>query len=385
MKGAIIIEGHIQGLANTRSLGKIGVPVIVIDTRNTCIARFSKYCHRFYICPDYDADALADFLEQLAAKLKLSGWMIFPSNDHAVLTIARNRERLGKHYHWVGPDHETATRIYDKLELTKLANSLDIPVPRTFAPGSVLLEHLSFPCIVKGRLGLTFYKTFGSKALICNNLNELNRILNHPEIRTNPGLSMIQEIISSEKPHHTISVATFSAHGDVKAWWMGQKLREHPWKFGTATLTESVLIEELKPYTQALMQALNYTGVAETEFLYDAAASKYKLIEINARTWLWSGHAAACGVDFVALAWQFKMDEEMKWPVDYVQGLKWRNFYTDLVYGIKAIIQNKTNLATWLQQTKGKKVYAVWHRNDPLPFLALTALLPFIALQRANP
>jgi len=385
MKGAIIIEGHIQGLANTRSLGKMGVPVIVIDTRSNCIARFSRFCRRFYTCPNYDTDALADFLELLATKHELSGWMIFPSNDHAVMTLARNRERLGKHYRWVGPDHETAHRIYDKLVLTNLAASLSIPVPLTFAAGSPPPEHLSFPCIVKGRLGLTFYKTLGSKALICNNLNELNRILSHQAIRSSPELAMIQEIIPSQDPHYTISVATFSAHGEVKAWWMGQKLREHPWKFGTATLTESVLIEDLKPYTQALMRALNYTGVAETEFLYDAARRTYKLIEINARTWLWSGHAAACGVDFAALACHFMRDEQVKWPVDYVLGLKWRNFYTDLVYGIQAIIQGKTNPATWLKQTKGKKTSAVWHKRDPLPFLALTAMLPIIALQRTNP
>ena len=30
-KGAVIIEGHVQGLSNTRSLGEAGIPVIVAN------------------------------------------------------------------------------------------------------------------------------------------------------------------------------------------------------------------------------------------------------------------------------------------------------------------------------------------------------------------
>ena len=47
--GAIIIEGHVQGLANTRSLGKAGIPVVVID-KASCVAASSKYCQSFFLC-----------------------------------------------------------------------------------------------------------------------------------------------------------------------------------------------------------------------------------------------------------------------------------------------------------------------------------------------
>ena len=51
--GAIVIEGHVQGLAITRSLGENNINVIVIDKNNTCIAKYSKYCNAFFKCPDY--------------------------------------------------------------------------------------------------------------------------------------------------------------------------------------------------------------------------------------------------------------------------------------------------------------------------------------------
>ncbi|MEZ5084599.1 MAG: hypothetical protein R2750_14335 [Bacteroidales bacterium] len=65
--GAIIIEGHVQGLSNTRALGSMGIPIYVVDI-NTCIARYSKYCKKFFICPAFKSDDFAEFLIDLAKK-----------------------------------------------------------------------------------------------------------------------------------------------------------------------------------------------------------------------------------------------------------------------------------------------------------------------------
>ena len=50
MLGAIVIEGHVQGLSNTRSLGELGIPVYVLDVSH-CLAQYSKYCR--WICSIY--------------------------------------------------------------------------------------------------------------------------------------------------------------------------------------------------------------------------------------------------------------------------------------------------------------------------------------------
>ncbi len=42
-KGAIVLEGHVQGLSNTRSLGELGIPVYVIDVVH-CLAQHSRFC-----------------------------------------------------------------------------------------------------------------------------------------------------------------------------------------------------------------------------------------------------------------------------------------------------------------------------------------------------
>ena len=46
----VVIEGYVQGLANTRALGEEGISVIVVDTNN-CITKYSKYCLKKHAIP----------------------------------------------------------------------------------------------------------------------------------------------------------------------------------------------------------------------------------------------------------------------------------------------------------------------------------------------
>ena len=87
IKGVIVIEGHIQGLSNTQSLGVNSIPVWVIDTKS-CMAKYSKYCNNFILCPDFNSDGFAHFLVKLAQENEVKDWLLMPSNDHAVNTIS---------------------------------------------------------------------------------------------------------------------------------------------------------------------------------------------------------------------------------------------------------------------------------------------------------
>jgi len=69
-------------------------------------------------------------------------------------------------------------------------------------------------------------------------------------------------------------------------------------------------IEELKPSdpelrdrTQRLLRAIGFSGIAEVEFKWDAAAADYKLIEINMRPWDQHRLGAAAGVDVIHTAY----------------------------------------------------------------------------------
>ncbi|MCD4731288.1 MAG: hypothetical protein K8R74_11840, partial [Bacteroidales bacterium] len=206
VSGAIIIEGHVQGLSNVRALGSKDIPVYVIDTHN-CIARYSKYCNKFFKCPAYNSDKLADFLIDLAKKEKLKNWILVPSNDHAVITISKNRKRLMDYYNVITPDETILRNIYDKSNLLKIAEKCNVPIPATtyFEAPNVKETTLAFPLITKGKEGLNFYKATGKKAFISENITELQQQLKEISQKVNLNQTFTQEVITDNGENKTVS------------------------------------------------------------------------------------------------------------------------------------------------------------------------------------
>lgn len=381
--GAIVIEGHIQGLSNTRSLGEAGIPVIIVDIHN-CIAKYSKYCTGFYICPDYKSPGFIDFLIDLAMKKNLKGWSLIPSNDHIVFNLSQNLERIQKHFKTLAPPPDLLVKIYNKQKLLENAATVDVPTPKTYYPETTDLQSfgLEYPVITKGKYGLTFYKTFGRKAYFADNDLQLKHQLETIAEKVDPGTTFVQEIIPDVGTNKTISYTAFSINGDVKTHWIGQKLREHPWTFGTATFTESIHNQEVKEYSEKLLKKLNFTGVCEVEFLYHPVEKKYMLIEINPRTWLWVGLAKANGINFALYAYNYLNGIKANYSDIYEPGLKWRNFWTDSVYSMMAIANGKTSIGAYLKSLNGPIINAVKSKDDPKPFRAMTRMLFTLAARR---
>jgi len=86
--GVVVIEGHVQGLANIRLLGQAGILVIVID-KDDCLAQYSKYCKAFYKCPDYLCEEFIDFLIRLNKAFNLQNWIIIPLLENLYPSIKK--------------------------------------------------------------------------------------------------------------------------------------------------------------------------------------------------------------------------------------------------------------------------------------------------------
>lgn len=372
-KGALIIEGHVQGLSNTRSLGEMGVPVYVVD-KNNCIARYSKYCKKFFRCPDYKSDELADFLMELAEKENLSGWVLIPSNDHAVYTLSKHKQRLEQYYKIITPGLEVIDKIYDKVALLQMAQSLSLPIPRTHCFESVeekMPEGFSFPVITKGRHGLTFYKALGRKVFLAHDEAELRKQLQVIAARYELAGTFTQELIPDSGKNKTISFTAFCENGEVKTHWMGVKLREHPLRFGTATFARSIYVEACLQQSIPLLHKLGYTGVCEVEYLQDPRDGCYKLIEINPRTWLWVGLAKACGVDYAKMIYHHVNDLPYAYPRQYETDLYWINPITDSVFAFIAVLKVKLNVSTYFATLVSRnKINALAYKGDMKPVLA---------------
>lgn len=372
--GVIVIEGHVQGLSNTRSLGEAGIPVYVLDKTN-CLARHSRYCQKFLICPDYQSDAFADFLMEIGLKERLKDWLLLPSNDHAVNTISKHKVRLEAIYKVTTPSRLIIERIYSKQKLLEAAEIAGVPFPVSWFPEAIeesVPQNLGFPALVKGKFGLNFYRAIGKKAFIVGNVDDMVSLLHKLSKKLPITEIFIQELIPLTGLNKTLSFCAFCENGEVKTVWMGRKLREHPIEFGTATFAESVYVAEIVAPAINLLRELNYNGPCEVEFIQDPRDGTYKLIEINARTWLWVGLAKACGVDFAMITYNYANGIEQSHIVQYKTGIRWRNLFTDIPFTILARLKRKN---TSLQKSKEKVIDALWMRSDSCPYFMYPVLL----------
>ena len=149
---------------------------------------------------------------------------------------------------------------------------------------------------------------------------------------------------------------------------MGLKLREHPVEFGTATFAKSIYIEECYLHGRNIIRELNYTGVCEIEFLFDESSRQYKLIEINARTWLWTELAKVCGVDYAKIIYYFVNNFPLAYPGNYACEKYWINHITDIPYSLIGIIKGKLSLLKYVKSLFIRhKINAVFKKKDFKP------------------
>jgi len=370
--GAIVIEGHVQGLSNTRSLGESGIPVYVVD-KTDCIARYSKYCTKFFRCPDFGTDDFATFLVDLAQKENIKDWVLIPSNDHAVYTISKHKAQLEKYYKVITPSLDIIENIYDKSKLLTISQGCGVPIPKTqyFTSVNDIIDNLTFPMLTKGRFGLTFYKTLGKKVFLADNEDELRAQLKVVDKKYDINKTFTQELIPFDGTNKTISFTAFCVNGEVKTHWTGVKLREHPIQFGTATFAKSIYCEECLRQSISLLKELNYTGVCEVEYLLDPRDGKYKLIEINARTWLWVGLAKACGVNYTKIIYDYVNNYKIDYPETYSVGKIWINPVTDTVFSLLGMLKGLVKPIDYFQTIlKHGKANALFAKGDLRPGFA---------------
>ena len=149
--------------------------------------------------------------------------------------------------------------------------------------------------------------------------------------------------------------------------------------FGNAsTFVESVYVPELVDLGTRLLKAIGYYGLSEIEFKKDFRDCEFKLLEINARTWLWHSLAIRCGVDFPYLLYEDLKGENFKLRTFFKENVKFIHIYTDLGVAIMEILKGNMTLREYLSSLKGEKEFAVFSFNDPLPFIAETLMLPYL-------
>jgi predicted ATP-grasp superfamily ATP-dependent carboligase len=383
--GVLVIGDHIQALGIVRSLGQMKVPVYVLDYKQLSIVRFSRYVTKFIKTPSLsDSQSYLDFLLSLVSKYELKNFIIIPTNDYAVEFLSRNKEILEQHYYIPTPKWEITKYAVDKQLTYKTAKKLNIDTPESILLSDIsdsTYKNIKFPVFVKGVEGLKFYKKTGHKAFSASNVKEFGQILKTISSKVNPSEVIIQEFIPGDTSS-VYSFCSFFKDGKIVAFWTGRKKREHPMGSGTATLAESISAPDIIEPSKKFLKYINYYGISEIEFKKDSRDGKFKMIEMNARSWLWVSLARRAGVDFVAMLYSDMQNKPYTGNHTFKENILWIHIYTDIWMSLKEILGHRLKLKDYIISLSPEKEFAVFSYSDPLPFIAETFLLPYLWWKR---
>lgn len=385
-KGAIVLGGHVQALGIVRALGRVGVPVYLLDQTKAGVARWSRYCRGEKLVSEWTAASVVAALEEMAGDY--GPCVVFPTDDMAVSILSQNCERLGALHALVTPPWNVTEKAYNKICTYREARSCGVPVPNTCFPES--LEDLqastrdwTFPMILKPAVMYTFARVTRKKVILVPKHSDLPAAYQEMTAVIPASEVMAQDIVPGGS-QHLYSFGVLADQGRVVAGFTARRKRQFPMDFGRAsTFVETCDIAELAEYGSRLLRHIQYSGLAEVEFKYDSRDGQYKLLEINPRLWKWHSIVEGLGINLVLMQFRMANGETLEGPgVLPFQECKWTDRISDVYVCLKEISQGRLKVGEWLQSYRGTCVDSVFSWADPLPGLAITVLSPYMALTR---
>jgi D-aspartate ligase len=382
--GAVIIGGDFHGLGIVRSLGRHGVPLCIVDDEYS-IGRFSKYATFTAESPNLRKEKeTINFLLDLGKRMNLRGWVLFPTRDEHVAAFARYKDALSEVFRVPTPRWEITKWAWNKWNTYCMAQKLGIPIPQTWCPRTI--EDIDaidaeFPLAIKPSVKEDFFYATKAKAWRAETREKLKEMFLKASGHVGTNEVLVQEIISGDGTSQ-FSSCVFMKDGNVLASMEAQRWRQHPPEFGrAATFVESVDLPIAKEMTVEFLRAIHYYGLAEVEYKLDHRDGKYKLLDVNARTWGFHALGSPAGVDFSYLLYA----DQVGIPVEETRGrsgVGWIRMVTDVPTSLGGIFAGRLGVGEYVKSLRDFSVESVFSGEDPLPSLAEIALLPYLAVKR---
>ena len=380
IKNVIIIGGHIQALGLARQIFTLGIKVILFIEDKWSVARFSNTIHKTILF-----SSEMDFLEKIEDYAD-SGTMLFPTADNYVEILSKNFNKLKEHFFVAIPPTSCVETFCDKRKTYQFAAKNNIPHPQSWYPNNIkdvynISDKIEYPVVVKPAVMYSFHKIFGKKAFRCDSKDSL--IKKCEEISTKIPLSsiLIQEFLSGGTKA-LYSYGVLAINGTPKAWIIANRIRQNPMDFGNSTtFAITCYISEIEQSAKKILNVMNYTGLAEVEFMYDEESGNYKFLEINTRAWKW--HSISMGLGFGFLSeWICYLNNENGSFKETNKPMAWVERLTDYTIILKESLKGRMNIFDALKSYHREKVSAVWSWKDPLPAFIYVLISPILYLKR---
>jgi predicted ATP-grasp superfamily ATP-dependent carboligase len=339
-----------------RSLGRLGIPLMVGSSRplgRSCFSRYAK--HRFTYPPSENG------LEATHAVIidRVRAWKpdilmpIFDEGWSVVYAHYLDYQRLVRLV--PSPRRELFHGVADKGQLAEYAEQHGIPIPRTFRPGSheealSLRSQLPYPVLLKPRRSVS-----GIGIKMVHHADQLSSALGQFQ-----DVPLIQEKIEGQDLELTI----FCVHGKPMAGSAYISLRNAPLPFGPPVACRTIENSELMRVGMEFLAKLQYHGVAHLDFRRDRRDGIPKLLDFNPRLAGTNEISTRSGVDFALMQYRMALGEEIESSFTYEIGLEFR-----WLGELRHLLQTPNRLRTFRDLLRWGRVHTEISLADPMPHL----------------
>jgi D-aspartate ligase len=369
-KGALVLGGAHGSLEIARSLGRRGVRVWLL-TDDSPLATLSRYVAHSERWPGPRDARAVDFLRDLAGRFRLEGWVLFAGADADVRFIAQNHAALGAIFRLTTPRWDVIRWAYDKRLMNARAAELGIALPRSCYPrhrAELVDLDVRYPVIIKPTVCEGRDAFVAAKAWRADEQRTLVAHYDEAEALVGSESIMIQELIPGDG-RSQVSYAAVWDRGQPIASLVARRRRQYPIDFGfTSTFVETVACDDVEDAACRFLRSLDYSGLVEMEFKFDARDGSYKILDVNARSWTWIALGAASGTDFAAVQWRLANGEPVE-PHSARPGATWRYLSRDLIAAGQEMICGTLSPRECLSSLRPSSASAVFAWDDPLPAL----------------
>ncbi len=366
-------------LCISRSLGRLGIPVHAVHSRESEPAQYSRYLRRIWRWDfPYSSRGALETLERVSRDLGRRA-ILLPTSDETSIFVVENQATLRQWFDFPKQPIAVPRTLSDKKEMYFFAKAHGIPTPETLFPQCredvvQFAREVQFPLMLKSIDGARSMRRNGMKMVVVHDTQELLDCYDKFEDPFEPNF-MLQQYIPGGDDTIWMFNGYFNENSDCLFGVTGKKIRQHPVSYGCTSLGICLKNDTVDQTTRRLMKAIGYRGILDIGYRYDARDGQFKVLDINPRIGCtFRLFAAENGLD-VARALYLDLTGQPVPESHVSEGRKWMVEATDFKSCLAYRRKGQLTLSQWLQSFGGIQEVALFAWDDMLPFLDVISRL----------
>ena len=368
---------HYGAVAAVRTLGRIGVPVYVVDDERRPLPKWSRFSAGVASLdgaqtPEDVVEVVTGVAERLDQKPVLIAF-----DDVAALTVDAQADALADSFLFPRQPPGLVKTLLDKWTMSELAARHGVATPKTVRAESEreayeLLDRLDYPLVLKGAESYVPGTAERAELLVARTREEARAAYEtmSPAERANV---MFQEYIPGDADAIWMFNGYFDSTSACLIGFTGQKLRQWPPDTGATSLGVSTPNEEVAEITERFMREIGYRGVLDIGYRYDHRDGGYKVLDVNPRV----GSSFRLFVDErtgldVVRALYLDLTGQQVPRVAQPRARKWIVEDRDLRSSVAHRRRGRLGFGDWIRSVRGTHERAWFALGDPAPFVVMT-------------